>query len=153
MHHSQHAKNHLNHKLIQQILGSHELNNLSIFDHAHPKIIEINFCFPGFAPPCKKSVHYINSFLRYSQLYSPVTRLATPITGHAQPKKFWSTFNLCEFVSKCTELGYSIDLFWRYGWLKNPAIWLTENILAHIPYLRNQNFSQFGICAGTQQII
>ena len=38
-----------------------------IFDQAHPKIIEITFCFPEFAPPCKKSVHSINSFLRYSQ--------------------------------------------------------------------------------------
>ena len=96
-----------------------------IFDQAHPKIIEITFCFPVFAPPCKKSFHFINSFLRYSQL-------ATPISGHAHPNIFWSTFNLCKFVSTCKKSGYFIDLFWRYGWLKNPAIWLTENILAHI---------------------
>ena len=43
------------HKLIQQILGSHELN-----DHAHfwpgppIKIIEITFSFLEFAPACKK---------------------------------------------------------------------------------------------------
>ena len=55
------------HKLIQEILGSHELNDYTHFDQAHPKIIEITFCFPEFAPPCKKSVHFINSFLRYSQ--------------------------------------------------------------------------------------
>ena len=60
---SQHAKKYSSiHKLLQQILGSHELN-----DQVHPKIIEITFCFPEFAPPCKKSVHSINSFLRYSQ--------------------------------------------------------------------------------------
>ena len=38
-----------------------------IFDQAYPKTIEVTFCFPEFAPPCKKSVHSINSFLRYSQ--------------------------------------------------------------------------------------
>ena len=41
------------HKLIQEILGSRELNEHGHFDQAHPKIIEITFCFPEFAPPCK----------------------------------------------------------------------------------------------------
>ena len=54
----------------------------SIFGQAHPKIFEINF--PEFAPACKKSVHSINSFLRYSQFLSPVARLATPISDHTQ---------------------------------------------------------------------
>ena len=111
---------------------------MPIFDQAHPKIIEITFCFPVFAPPCKKSFHFINSFLRYSQL-------ATPISGHAHPNIFWSTFNLCKFVSTCKKSGYFIDLFWRYGWLKNPAIWLAENILAHISGTRifpNMGFVQ-----------
>ena len=76
------------HKLIQEILGSHELNDYTHFDQAHPKSIEITFCFPEFVPPSKKSVHFINSFLRYSQFQSPVTRLATPISGHAHPKIF-----------------------------------------------------------------
>ena len=89
------------HKFIPQIFGSHELNVHPIFDQAHPKIIEITFCFPDFAPPCKKSVHVINSLLRYSQFYSPVTRLVTPISGQAHPKSFRSTFNLCKFVSTC----------------------------------------------------
>ena len=76
------------HKLIQQILGSHEPNDTPVFDQTHPIIIEITFCFPEFAPPCKKSVHSINSLLRYIQFQSPVTRLATPISGHAHPKNF-----------------------------------------------------------------
>ena len=58
------------------------------FDHINPKIIEITFSFPEFAPACKKSVHSINSFFRYSQFKSPATRLATPISDHAQPKIF-----------------------------------------------------------------
>ena len=43
---------------------------MPIFDHAHPKIIEITFSFPEFPPACKKSVHSINSFLRYSHIES-----------------------------------------------------------------------------------
>ena len=61
---------------------------MPIFDQAYPKIIEITFYFPEFAPTCKKLVHSINSFLRYRQFKSPVTRLATPISGHANPKMF-----------------------------------------------------------------
>ena len=58
------------HKLIQQILGSHELNDHIHFWPAHPKTTEITFSFPEFAPACKKSVHSINSFLRYSHIES-----------------------------------------------------------------------------------
>ena len=75
-----------NHKLIpiiRQILGSHELNG-----HAHPRIIEITFSFPEFAPACKKSFHFINSFLRYSHFQSPMTKLRTPISDHAHSKNF-----------------------------------------------------------------
>ena len=59
-----------------------------IFDHAHQKILEITFSFPQFPLASKKSVHSINSFLTHSQFYSPVTRLATPISDHAHPKFF-----------------------------------------------------------------
>ena len=55
------------HKLVQQILRSHELMVTPNFDNIHPKIIEITFSFLEFAPACKKSVHSIDSFLRYSQ--------------------------------------------------------------------------------------
>ena len=143
MHHSQHSKTSSIHKLIQQILGSHELNDHTHFWPGPPKIIEITFCFPQFAPPCKKSVHSIYSSLRYSQFYSPVTRLGTPISGHAHPKHFRSTVNLCEFVSTQKKSGYFINLFWRKGWVKNPAIWLAGNILAHISgtkIFRNMRF-------------
>ena len=133
------------HKLIQQILRSHELNDHDHFWPGPPKNHWNYFCFPEFAPPCKKSVSSINPFLRYSQFWSHMTRLATHISGHAHPKISWSTFNLCEFVSICKKSGYFIDLFWRYGWLKNPAIWLAENILAHISGTRifpNMRFVQ-----------
>ena len=118
-----------------------------IFDQAHPKIIEITFWLPEFAPACKKSVHSIYSILRYSQFQSPLTRLATTISDNAHPKIFWSTFNLCEFVSTWKKLSYFIDLSWRYGWLKNPTIWLAENILTHISGTRI--FPKYIICAET----
>ena len=55
------------HTLIQQMLGSHKLNDHAYFDHALPKISKITFSFPEFAPACKKLVYSIYSFLRYSQ--------------------------------------------------------------------------------------
>ena len=99
------------------------------FDNIHPKIIEITFSFPA-STSMQKVISF--TFLRYSQFWSPVTRLATPISDYAYPKIFWSNFKLCEFDSACEKSGYFIDLFWRSGWLKNPEIWLAENILAHI---------------------
>ena len=75
-------------KLIQEILGSYELSDYTHFDQTHPKSIEITFCFLEFVPPSKKSVHFINSFLKYRQLQSPVSILATPISSHAYPKIF-----------------------------------------------------------------
>ena len=66
-------------KLIQQILWFHELNDHTHFWAGPPKNHWKKVCFPEFAQTCKKSVHFINSFLRYSQFWNPVTRLATPI--------------------------------------------------------------------------
>ena len=95
------------------------------FDHINPKIIEITFSFPEFAPARKKSVHSITHSwatvsLRFMWPGWPHPSLTTPT-----PKLFNKP--LCEFVSTCKKSGYFIDLFWKYGWLKNPA-----TILAHI---------------------
>ena len=75
-------------RLIQQILGSHKQMVMPIFNHTYQKISKITFSFPELTSACKKSVHSINSFLRYSQFQSPVTQLATPISDHAHPKMF-----------------------------------------------------------------
>ena len=48
---------------VQQILGSHELKSLTIFDHAHSKIIESIFNLSEFVPVRKKAVYFICSFL------------------------------------------------------------------------------------------
>ena len=100
---------------------------MPISELRHSKISEIAFSFPEFAPACKKSVHSIHSFLRY-----------TNQTGYTHfwlfpPNIFWSTFNLCEFVSTCKKIRvlhwFALEI---YGWFKNPAMWLAENILAYI---------------------
>ena len=120
---------------------------MPIFNQVHPKIIEITFSFREFAPGCKKSVHCINSYLRYSQFYSPVTRLATPISHHVSPHIFWSTFNLCEFVSTCKTSGYFIGLFWKYGWLK---ILHTDRLRTFWPISQEPEFSQiWDLCKNT----
>ena len=59
-----------------------------IFDYTHTEMGEITFSFPQFVPACTKLVHSANSFLRYRQFYSPVTRLYTPISNHPHPKTF-----------------------------------------------------------------
>ena len=41
---------------------------MPIFDHAHPKIIEINFSFLEFASVCKKSVHFIYLILEIQSI-------------------------------------------------------------------------------------
>ena len=113
------------------------------FDPIHPKTII--FSFSEFTPARKKSVHSINSFLRYSQFLSSVNTLDTPISDYVHPKIFWSTFHLFEFVPICKKSGYFVDLFWRYGRLKNPAILLAENILCHISWTKtfpNMGFVQ-----------
>ena len=58
------------HKLIQQILGLMKKMVTPNFDHIQPKIIEITFSFPEFAPARKKSVHSINSWDTQSVLES-----------------------------------------------------------------------------------
>ena len=112
---------------------------MPIFDQANPKIIETTFCFLEFAPPCKKSVHSINSFLRYSQFQSPVTRLATPI------QKFFDQLLIYMNLYQHAK-NQAISLIFLEIWLiKNPTISLAENILAHISEARifpNMGFVQ-----------
>ena len=120
------------------------------FDHIHPKIIEITFSFPEFAPACKKSVHSINSFLRYRQIQSPVTRLATPILTLPTPKFFGQPLiyvNLCEHKKIRQFHWFALEI-----WLikKSCNVIVREHFG---PYLRNKNFPKYEICAGTQQII
>ena len=133
------------HKLIQQILGSHELNDYTHFWPGPPKNHWNNFLLSWICTTMQK----ISSFHRFVLEIQPIFE-SRDQTGHnhfwPRPSKiFWSTFNLCEFVSTCKISRYFTDLFWRYGWLNNPAIWLAENILAHISGTRifpNMGFVQ-----------
>ena len=40
---------------------------MPIFDHPHPKIIEVTFSFPEFVPASKEPAYFICAFLRYIQ--------------------------------------------------------------------------------------
>ena len=124
------------HKLIQQILGSHELNDYTHFWPGPPKNHWNNFLLSWICTTMQK----ISSFHQFILEILPILE-SRDQTGHTHfwpclLKNFWSTFNLYEFVSICKKSGYLFDLFCRYGWLKNPAIWLTENILAHISWTK-----------------
>ena len=88
-----------------------------MFDHAHPKIIEITLSFPEFSP-----VYSINLFLRYSQFLSLMARLVTPIFDHAHPKFFDQLLIYVILYQYEKKSDYFTDFIWRYGWLKNPAI-------------------------------
>ena len=69
---------------IQQILGSHKLNS-----YAYQKIIiKATFSFPEFLASCKKSVYSLRSFLRYSQLYAPMTKLTITIFDDVHQQTF-----------------------------------------------------------------
>ena len=124
------------HKLIQQILGSHELNDYTHFWPGPPKNHWNNFLLSCICTTMQKISSFHQFILEIQPILESHDQLAKPISGHANPKIFWSTFNLCEFVSTCKKSGYFIDLFWRYSWLKNAAIWLAENILTHFSRTR-----------------
>ena len=78
------------------------------FYHANPKNVQSPFNFCDHVSTCKKSVYSICSFFRYSQSWSPATRLTTPISDHAHPKNFQTLFNLCETVHAKNEAVSSI---------------------------------------------
>ena len=101
-------------KLIQQILGSHELH-----DHAH--------FWPG--PP--KS-HW-NNFL-FSWICTTMQKII-----------FWPTFMwICINMQKIRLLHWFVLEIWLIKKSCNLIGW------EHFgPYLRNQNFPKYGICAGT----
>ena len=89
----------------------------SIFDHSHPKtgievtVIKVTLSFPEFISTNQKLFYSINVLIRYSQFYSSVTRVGTPIYDHAHSNIFQSTFNFNEFVSTCKKSKFFIILF------------------------------------------
>ena len=94
---------------IQQILGSHKLKS-----YAYQKIIiKGTFSFPEFLASCKKSVYSLCSFLRYSQLYTPMTKLTITIFDDVHQQTFNSKF--CESVLTYKKSDYFISFFWRYS--------------------------------------
>ena len=128
------------HKLIQQILGYHELNDCAHFWPGPPKNYWNNFLLFWICTTMQK----ISSFHLFILEIQPIFESCDQ-TGHANPKIFWSTFNLCEFVSTCKKSRYWFAM----------EIWLIKKFCNLIgrehfgPYLKNQNVPKYGICTGT----
>ena len=85
----------------------------SIFDYVHP--IAKTFSFAKFVSSCKKSAHFINSFLWQRRFYSPETKKAQPIFDYHNPKIIKVTFSFSEFLSAHQKSVYSINSFLRYS--------------------------------------
>ena len=85
-----------------------------MFDHHHLKIIKETFSFPEIVSTHQKSVYFVDCFLRYTQFWSPETRVALTIFDQAHPIIFESTFNLQESISTRKKSDFFINLFQRY---------------------------------------
>ena len=114
------------HKLIQQILVSHELIDYTQFWPGPPKNHWNNFLLSWICTTMQK----ISSFHQFILEIQPILE-SRDQTGHthlAMPKiRLFHWFVL------------------RYNWLENPAIWLAENILACISWTKispNMEFVQ-----------
>ena len=98
---------------IQQMFEFHDLKSHTHFrPRKKSRQYYFNyFSFSEFVSTHQKSVYSINSFLRYSKFYGPVTRVVKPIFDHAIANIFQSTFNFHEFVSTWKESGFCVNLF------------------------------------------
>ena len=112
---------------------------LPIFDHAHPKQLEVIFTCPEFVLTFEKSVYSVYLFFRYSQCWSPVSRVLKP-TWLYPHKSFLINFDFHKFNF----------FFFFWNMLK---IRLFHHFVVEILYynilssLRNQIFYKHGICA------
>ena len=80
-----------------------------------------------------------------SQFSGPMTRLVTPSFSHAYLKRFHPLLIFSESVSTCKNMG----LFHRFVDLK---ILQSDWLRAFSSISQEKDFSQYRICAGTQQI-
>ena len=81
-------------KKVAQSINSfliYDINTSSIFDHAYPKHLEVVFTCPEFVSTFQKSVYSFYSFFRYSQCWSPVSRVLKPSRPYP-PKRFSINF-------------------------------------------------------------
>ena len=86
-------------KEVAQSINSilkYSINISPIFDDAHPKQLEVIFTWPEFVSTFEKSVYSFYSFFRYSQCWSPVSRVLKP-TRPYPPKSFSINFNFHKF--------------------------------------------------------
>ena len=135
------------HKLIQQILGSHELNDDGHFWPRPPKNHWNSFLLSWICTTMQKISSFHQFILEIQPILESCDQTGHIHSAHAHPKSFWSTFNLCELVSTWKKLGYFIDLFWRYSWLK---ILQSDWLRTFWPISQEPEFSQmWDLCRNT----
>ena len=92
-----------------------------IFDYTHQIITKVTTNFAKFVSACKKSAHFISSFLRQSRFQSPKTKETMPISyHHHNPNIIKVTFGFSEFLSTYQKSVRSIISFLRYSQFQNP---------------------------------
>ena len=77
-----------------------------IFDPAYPKSIENLLAFLNLHQHAKKSAHSNNSFMRYSQVWIPLTRLDTPTFDHATQNIFDQILIYVNLYQHAKKSGY-----------------------------------------------
>ena len=75
--------------------------------------------------------------MKYSQFYSPMTRVAAPILDYVYPYIFQSTFYFYEFILSCKKSGYFIKKnhisTWKYS--SQYPIWEKLLLFKHIVFV------------------
>ena len=112
---------------------------MPIYGDTYPITCKETFSFPEFVSACEKSAQFIESFLRYIRISSPMTQKDISIFDHAHSMNMTSTSSFPEFVSACKKPVYSINSFLRYNQFQSPAIIVGTPIFDHTqPIFFNQ---------------
>ena len=102
-----------------------------ISGHAHTLIIKVTFSFPKFVSTCKKSAHFISSFLRYSILELQDLKDHAHFDQH-NPKIIKIIIDFPEFLSAHQKSVYSINSFLKYSQFYCPKTKATTPIFEHV---------------------
>ena len=136
-------------KVAQSIYSflKYSINISPVFDHAHPKQLEVIFTCPEFVSTFEKSVYYFYSFFRYSQCWSPVSRVLKP-TRPYPPKSFSINFNFHKFNFFLKHAKNQADLSFCFRDTVNFKILQCDWLIAFYLVSGTRFFSKHWICAG-----
>ena len=145
MHHYQHSKNLLHHKFIlkiQQILGSHELQDMATPKISSQLLICINL-YQHAKNQLIPSAHWDTVNFRVQRTDWPHPFLFMP--KHKISNQHLLFVNFYQHAKN----EAVIDFFWKNSWCKNPT---SDWLRAFWPVSLEEHFSWHRIFAGTLQI-